>query len=126
LQRPAAGNKVRRPNVTVLTSHRFPEQRFRRTVRHLTARYLGQRLSYGEFRAAIRDAAVEAGILESGRVTRDDRVMNALAWGTGSIEPGHLPALLEPLFRQLESGQIQKEFYAQQVRRLLDQIKAPE
>lgn len=102
-----------------------PEQKFRRTVRHLTARYLRQQLSYDNYRAAVRDAAVGAGILETRRIARDDRLLNALAWGTGSIEPGLLPSLLEPLFQQLESGDIQKEFFAQQVRRLLNQMKAP-
>lgn len=101
-----------------------PEQKFRRTVRHLTARYLRQQLTYGEYRARVRDAAVEAGIIEARRVSRDERLLNAIAWGTGSIEPGRLPALLEPIYRQFDSGERPKDLYAQRVRRLLAQLKS--
>ena len=103
-----------------------PEQLFRRTIRRLTSQYLAQRLSYPSFRAAVRDAAVEAGILDGRRVTRDERLLNALAWGKGSIEPGRLPLLLEPLYRRLVDGQINRDTFAQEVRRLLDQLKTPD
>ncbi len=102
-----------------------PDQKFRREVRRLSANFLSQRISHAQFISSVRVAAVAAGILECRRTTQDERMLKAIAWGKGTVEPGRLHTLLEPLFRQLEAGELQRDLYAQQVRRLLDQIKAP-
>lgn len=99
--------------------------KFRRDVRRLAARFIAQKMSHAEFVAAVRASAMTAGFVGARRRTRDERTLNALAWGRGSVEPGRLPTLLEPFFERFESGEITKDHLAVEVRRLLDQIEPP-
>ena len=99
---------------------------FRRDVRRLAAAFISQKLSHAEFMAAVRRSAAAAAFIETRRISRDERTMNALAWGKGTIAPGGLPAALEPLFDKLAAGAITPEAFALDVRRLLDQVKDPD
>ena len=95
----------------------------RRAIRRHANHFVTQRISHGEFTARVRRAAVVAGVIEDRRPSRDERILNTLAWGDGTIEPGLLPARLEPLFEAFEQDSLSAEQFAGSVARLLVQVK---
>jgi hypothetical protein len=99
--------------------------RFRREVRRLSSRFLSQRLTHAVFLAEVRKSAIACGLAEVRRPTRDDRLLDALAWGTGSVNPGELPSRLEPLFDSHEKGDLADAELASAVQSLLAQVRKP-
>jgi hypothetical protein len=86
-----------------------PVLRFRREVRRLAAGFLAGRIDRAAYLRSVRAAAVEAGLLDDRRPRRADRVLDALAWGSGAVAPGELPARLEPAFQRHLHGRIERD-----------------
>lgn len=99
--------------------------RFRREVRRFSSQFLSQRITHAVFRAEVRKSAVACGLAGGRRPTRDDRLLDALAWGTGTVEPGELPSRLEPLFDRHEKGDLDDGALGEAVRSLLAQVRKP-
>lgn len=97
--------------------------RFRRDVRRLAARLLSQRITHAVFLAEVRKSSIACGLAESRRPSRDDRLLDALAWGKGTINPGELPAQLEPLFERHEQGDLDDAGLTAAVQSLLAQVR---
>lgn len=108
-----------------VATSRAEARSLRREVRRHANHFVTQRISHREFIAAVRHAAAAAGVIGDRRPSRDERILNALAWGTGSIEPGLLPALLEPLFKAFEGNSLTEEEFIEAVALLLGQLRRP-
>ncbi len=100
--------------------------RFRREVRRLSSRFLSQRITHAVFRAEVRKSAIACGLADVRRPTRDDRLLDALAWGTGSVNPGELPSRLEPLFERHGKGELDDGALRVGVQSLLTQVRKPD
>ena len=96
---------------------------FRRNVRRAAADFLGLRTAEPVYLAKVRRAAVEAGLVDGSRPSRNDRILDALAWGGGSIAPGTLPSHLEPHLAAFESGAISADELRRRVTSTLDQVR---
>ena len=97
---------------------------FRRALRRGAADFLGQRSTEAQYLAGVRRAAVAAGLVDGGkRPTRADRVLRSLAWGSGSIPAGTLPAALEPHLEAFEDGRLSTEALRRAVADALDQVR---
>ena len=100
--------------------------RFRREVRRLSSRFLAQKVTSAAYLAEVKKAAVACGLGgASRRRSRDDRLLDALAWGTGTIPPGELPARLQPLFDQHARSELTDAQLAAGVQSLLAQVVKP-
>lgn len=99
--------------------------RFRREVRRLSSRFLSQKLTHALFLAEVRKSAVACGFAVDRRTSRDDRLLDALAWGSGSVHPGELPGRLEPLFLRHAAGEVTGATLATEVQTVLAQIRKP-
>lgn len=97
--------------------------RFRREVRRSCARFLAQKIAEPVYLAEVRRSATTCGLDLGWRRTRDDRLLDALAWGTGSFAAGELPAKLDPLLGGHAAGRLTDEALGREVASLLAQVR---
>ena len=96
---------------------------FRRAVRRGAAEFLAQRTTERAYLAAVRRAAVAAGLADARRrSTRADRVLRSLAWGSGSTPPGTLPAEIEPHLAAHDDGRLSDDELRRRIADVLDQV----
>lgn len=97
--------------------------RFRREVRRSCSRYLAQKITESAYLAEVRRSATASGIELGPRRTRADRLLDALAWGTGAFPPGELPARLDPLLGRHAAGRLPDDALGREVATLLAQVR---
>ena len=95
---------------------------FRRALRRAAADFLGLRSTEAQYLAAVRRAAVAAGVIAARRPTRADRILRSLAWGAGSTPPGTLPAVMEPYLVAYEEGRLTEDELGRRIGDALDQV----
>lgn len=98
-------------------------RRFRREVRRHQARFLAQKLTEQVYLAEVRRSGEACGLDLGRRRTRDDRLLDALAWGTGSFPAGELPGKLEPLLGRHADGALDDAALGREVASLLAQVR---
>jgi hypothetical protein len=97
--------------------------RFRREVRRSCSRYLAQKITEPVYLAEVRQSAAACGLDLGPRRTRDDRLLDALVWGTGSFAAGELPARLDPLLGSHAAGRLTDAALGREVATLLAQVQ---
>ena len=96
---------------------------FRRELRRAAADFLALRTDEAVYLAKVRRAAVAAGLLPPTKGARADRILQALAWGGGSVAPGTLPQRLEADLAAFDAGSLSGDELRRSVASVFDQLR---